>query len=311
MTSGKGIWLATAILLSVVLTAQTKTQTQTKQSAEACSIPQSPRNIQAYPFPGGLYDGKRPDSFVTDVDGAKTIKYKGQTLLRCDQHYHVPVENTQGCPNERSGTPPHDGPPPPDQWVEIHTVYSPQIKDAPECKDPVDQNLSCCLGEPKVVRGFSAKVENTPGLKSGSGQKPGEGPINPANGRPLAEWTGSNTGGPVDCPGPCKDVQAEWSSLLTCEITVTQHQLEQLGHAHAARCPQLPPRLSDDLFLVGTPPPAPGSCHLHKAPTIIDTDARAHTVCPVVCRSSAKSWDGQWITWDDKSECGCCTSSGR
>jgi hypothetical protein len=295
MTPGKGICVGTTILLFFVLT------TRNQALAQECPVKQSPRNIQAEPFPGP-YNGTpthRPDSVVTNIDAAATITYEGKVLTRCDQHYHVPVENTQGCPHEKVGEVkiPEREPLPEGQWVEVHTVYALEVE--PGC-DGLDHNLRCCIKEPFVVRGFSARVKNTVGSKSG-------GPLIPADGRPLAEWSGSNTGAP--CEG-CKPIAAQWSSLVNCEITVTQQQLEPLGHAHEARCVQPPKELSKDLTLVidGEPPFAP--CRLEKAPVIIKTNEEARSVCPRTCGSAAQ-WNERWITWNNASECGCCAARKR
>jgi len=274
-------------------------------SQNDCPIPQSPRNIDPKPFPG-VYNGtppSRPDSWVTGIVGAATIQYQGQTLYRCDQHYHVPVENTQGCPGEKDGTlPPKGEVPPPEQWIEVHTVYAatrPVV--TPECPypDKLDHSgLGCCQKAPFVVRGFSAKVTS-----GGSIVPPGT-PIIPPVGRPLAEWTGSNTGDGQEC----KLIKAQWSSLLNCEIKVTQSQLRVYPYAHEARDVQPDNRLSKDLTLVGEPPAA-ASCREVKAP-LIGNNADAKAICNKVCVSPAK-WEGQWVTTTEAnrnkaSQCGCC-----
>ena len=234
-----------AILLSAVVAAQGQ------NSPQACTIFQSPRNVNPKPWPG-VYNGNPPNrerSLVTRVNGAATIVYNDQTLVRCDQHYHVPVENTQGCDGETTGKlPPPGEVPDVNQWVEVHTVYAPGLKPTEDCKDALDHNLQCCVGDPIVVRGFSARV------------RAGEGPVPviQPDSRPLAEWTGSNTGGAA-CPGDCKPIQAQWSFRLDCSIRVSQGQLKALTKAHEARCPQPDDRLSHDLTLVGTPPAAGSS----------------------------------------------------
>src|SRR5262249_26279403 len=47
-----------------------------------------------------------------------TVEYQGHKLHICDRHYHVPVENVQGCKDEKVGTP--QKPPPVGQWIEFH-----------------------------------------------------------------------------------------------------------------------------------------------------------------------------------------------
>lgn len=298
MTRKKGICFGATLLLATILGVQGYSQ-------QECP-PQSPRNVNPVPWPG-VYNGTPPDrkeSFVTDIVGAATIKYKGQTLKRCDQHYHVPVENTQGCDGEKTGTlPPPGRVPPPNQWIEIHTVYAPDIDPDPKCADGLDHDLKCCKGEPVVVRGFSAKV-----TLNGTSVTPGT-PIIPADGRLLAEWTGSNTGPDKREERGCKPIKAEWSFLLNCEIKVSQSQLRVFPKAHGAR-PVQTTRLSQNLTLVSGPPPS-GSCKQVSAPHPIANNEQAKTTCTTVCAPPAE-WGGQWVTTvdaggDKASKCGCCT----
>ncbi|HEY6248572.1 MAG TPA: hypothetical protein VI685_01350 [Candidatus Angelobacter sp.] len=249
MTLKKATWLGATLLLVAALAARGYSQND-------CKIPQSPRNVTPKPFPG-VYNGTPPvraDSLITDIVGAATIKYQGQTLYRCDQHYHVPVENTQGCPKEKAapkGEVPRRG-----QWIEVHTVYaavSPSV--SPECPypDKLDHSgLGCCQKAPFVVRGFSAQVSS-----DGRSVPPGT-PIIPPVGRPLAEWTGSNTG-PDDVPDECKPIEAQWSFLLSCKVKISRRQLSVFPYAHKARDLQPENRLSKDLTLVGKPPSSASS----------------------------------------------------
>jgi hypothetical protein len=223
--------------------------------SQACPF-QSPRNIKPVPFPG-VYNGtppSRPDSLVTDIVGAETIKYHGQILQRCDQHYHVPVENPQGCRDEQTGKPPEpDKVPNPGQWIEVHTVYAAEVSSDPKCSDRLDHALACCVKPPFVVRGFSARLTFEDGR-----EPPGTPIIPPIGRRPLAEWTGSNTG-PDKEPNECKPIVAEWSSLVSCQVTVSQKQLRvESFHAHGARGVQPNNRLSHDLALVTPTPPSGG-----------------------------------------------------
>lgn len=290
-----------AVTLLLVVAAAVRGNSQT-----TCPVPQSPRDINPKPFPG-VYNGtppSRPESEVTDIVGAATIRYKGQTLQRCDQHYHVPVENIQGCRGEKTviPAPKNEEVPPEGQWVEVHTVYAAEVSSKPECADGLDHALECCTKPPFVVRGFNAKV-----APDGGNVPSGTAIISPL-GRPLAEWSGSNTG-PDKVPGECKPIAAQWSNLLNCEITVTQSQLHVYSHPHGAREVQPENRLSKDLTLVGTPP-GNGSCRQIKASSVIQNAAEAKTACPAVCVAPAK-WDGQWVTTTavsgtQSSACGCC-----
>jgi hypothetical protein len=190
----------------------------------AGSPPQSPRNVDPNSAP---YDGRSSTSVVSEISSqADWIVYKprpdvrGQRLWRCDQHYHVPIETPQGCP-------------PQGDWVEVHTVYAAVVSR----HDCLDENLTCCLLGPFVVRGFSAKVTS-------GGNVP---PIIPPTGRPLAEWSGSNTG-PDQDPNICKPVAAQWSFRLGCGFNVPRNQLP--GKPHGARPLQSGDRVSKDLTLV-------------------------------------------------------------
>jgi hypothetical protein len=207
----------------------------------AGSPPQSPRNVDPKSAP---YDGTSSTSIVSRIaPQADSIVYRsrpdgpGLTLWRCDQHYHVPIETPQGCPADRAGaygkTAPAAGPPQAGDWVEVHTVYAAVVSR----HDCLDENLKCCLIGPFVVRGFSAKVTS-------GGKVP---PIIPPTGRPLAEWSGSNTG-PDQDPNICKPVAAQWSFQLGCGFNVPSNELP--GKPHGARPPQSGDRVSKDLTLV-------------------------------------------------------------
>lgn len=201
----------------------------------ACPNPQSPRNIdrQASPSPydrtldRSIVTQKDPDSLVyqpVETDGP------GQTLYRCGQHYHFPIENPQGCPGEITEASEVK----PGEWVEIHTVYAAKVR-REEC-DP--ESLGCCEEGPFVVRAFNAKV-------TAGGSKE---PIPPPTGRPLAEWSGSTTGKESE-PNECKPAAA-WSFRLGCDFTVSEAQLSLFKGPHAARPVQTGSRVSRDLTLV-------------------------------------------------------------
>jgi hypothetical protein len=202
----------------------------------ACSIPQSPRNIDRNATPPP-YNGTSTTSIVEKID-ADSIVYKpraggdSQTLYRCGQHYHFPIETPQGCKGE---IPPAGQPEAPGQYVEIHTAYAAN-KEHPSGCNPV--TLDCCTKEPFLVRAFAAKV-------TAGGQ---DEPIPIPPGRPLAEWSGSTTGKEAT-PDECKPA-AQWSFRLTCAETVSQTQLRRLQHADPARPVQPGDRLSKDLTLV-------------------------------------------------------------
>jgi hypothetical protein len=212
--------------------------------APPCAVPQSPRNVNAKAYPSP-YNGTSRDSMVVSVSPSQdSVQFRPrpgapvQKLVRCGQHYHAPVETVQGCAGETEVITPPGKTSGPGQWIEVHTVYAPNA--TPHCENP--ESLDCCLGQPVLVRGFSAKVV------AGAA----DGPILTPGGRPLAEWSGSNTGPDKD-PGDCKPVAAAWSFRLACNAPgITQAQLnKQLPRgAQGARPLQAGPRVSKDLTLV-------------------------------------------------------------
>ncbi|HVT15298.1 MAG TPA: hypothetical protein VHQ90_03825 [Thermoanaerobaculia bacterium] len=206
----------------------------------AGSPPQSPRNVD--PGQSSLYNGRSSTSIVSKIPSRDSIVYRSRpegpelTLLRCDQHYHFPIETPQGCPADRAagGKPvPAARPTQPGDWIEVHTVYAAVVSR----KDCLDENLKCCLVGPFVVRGFSAKVTS-------GGNVP---PIIPPIGRPLAEWSGSNTG-PDQDPKICKPLAVQWSFQLGCGFEVPLKELP--GKPHGARPVQSGDLVSKDLTLV-------------------------------------------------------------
>jgi len=275
--------------------------------------PQSPRIVNPHAWPG-VYNGHRAESFVTfiSVSGEEITykdQYKDHHLSLCDQHFHIPVENEQcaaespppGCANERQIFDPKK--PVPRQWIEVHTVYAANA-DAKECRsNRLDNDLACCKTGPIVVRGFSAEVTAGDGNVRGGGGA--DKPLIPPVGRPLAEWSGSNTG-PDKPPDSCKPVAAQWSFLLNRGLTVGQRQLKD-KKPHGARGVQSDDRLSRDLALVGAGPP----CKWVPAGEIRNDEA-ARAKCPGVCKAPTPRWSGQWYTtWkptdpNQASNCSCC-----
>lgn len=219
-----------------------------------CPVPQAPRNVnpRAVPSP---YNGRSDHSIVVSVSPTgDEVRYQArvpgapiETLYRCGQHYHVPVEDVQGCAAETEVVTPPGAPPSfvpaPGQWIEVHTVYASDKPPVP-CPDP--ESLNCCKGKTILALGFSATVA------AGGGDQP---ILTPAS-RQLAEWSGSNTG--PDKPGPtaCKETGVAWSFRLGCAFKVGETQLRNRlpGGPQAARAVQGGARVSRDLFLV-TPKP--------------------------------------------------------
>jgi hypothetical protein len=202
-----------------------------------CANAQSPRDLDraATPSPYQLAAGA---SFIKPA-GTRLAVYlprpggAPQTLHRCGQHYHLPIENPQGCENEAPAA--AEAPPPPGTRIEIHTVYAANPVPPPGC-DP--ETLACCTEGPFLVRAFSATV------KAGGG----DGPIEPPDGLPLAEWSGSTTGAEAE-PGECKPA-AQWSFRLGCGFTVSEAQVKRFRHPDPARPLQSGDRVSRDLTLV-------------------------------------------------------------
>ncbi len=251
MRTVRSVWLGACLLLVALGmrgAAAPPPAAATPVSSPPCNVPQSPRNVDPVATPslylctvnGSLVSVIGPSQDFVDLrarPGACAMR-----LVRCGQHYHAPVENVQGCPGETvlmplSGKTPRLG-----QWIEVHTVYAPEVKPPGTC-DP--ESLNCCVGHPVLVLGFSAKVV------AGTLDRP---ILTPTTGQ-LAEWSGSNTG-PDAARGDCKPVAAYWSFRLTqprCAAPgITQAQLTRHlpGGAQGARDLQAGPRISKDLVLV-------------------------------------------------------------
>jgi hypothetical protein len=205
----------------------------------SCPNPQSPRDLNPRTHPS-LYDQTSRQSIAEWLPPADSVQYRArpgcapQRLLRCGQHYHYPIENTQGCPGEapRAGT--AGGEVKPGDRVEVHTVFSSKVRSG-NC-DPV--TLDCCEEGPFLVLAWSATV-------TAGGQAV---PIVPPTGRPLAEWSGSTTNAD-QVPGECKPA-AQWSFRLGCGFRVSEAQLKELKHPDPARGLQPCNRLSRDLTRV-------------------------------------------------------------
>lgn len=279
-------------------------------SQSAC-INQSPRNVKyqpptegAPPAPGLDYNFWSTVPVVDTSNVPSEVRYQGQTLRVCDQHYHVPVENVQGCTGEKEGVPPQPGKPPDvGQWIEVHTVYAAEVD--PNCKGP-DNNLTCCQKPPFVVRGFSAKVSPQ---KSGAFSVPVI--ITPENTRPLVEWSGSNTS-PDDSTG-CKPLPAQWSFNLGCQFEVPQNELNpNIFKAHGARPVQPPNRVSPDMTLVGNDVELKnGTCREVRTDPIASDAIARKWGCPVACTPPLSSFNGIWKNVPNNTDpqyalCTCC-----
>lgn len=276
-------------------------------SQSAC-INQSPRDVLyqppagSPPAPGLDYNYQSTVPVVTFPEPT-TVKYQGQTLHVCDQHYHVPVENIQGCTDEKKGTPPpHGTPPPVGQWIEVHTVYALEVDSDPACANAPDRNLACCKKPPFVVRGFSAKV--TP--PSGSSAPPIPQPTTGL----LVEWSGSNTS-PDDSTG-CKPLPAQWSFRLGCQFELHQNQLDpHIFEAHGARPVQPPNRVSPDMTLVGNTQELDNKAcrQVRTAPIASDAIAKQWG-CPVACTPPLTVFNGSWTNVPNTNPqfalCTCC-----
>jgi len=205
-----------------------------------CTVYQSPRRLVNF-------DNGRRVPAVKQGPG-DTILYtpSGSTtptsLRRCGQHYHCWIENFQGCPGQRptvvGGPPQCPVSPPADSWVEIHTIYSPEVGE--NC-DP--ETLACCKGSPVVVMGYHAKVTGD--------ALPGGVAVPVHFGPEYAEWQGSDTGpDPGNDPQYCRPIAAFWSFTLRCDLTVSQGQLSLFHKQDPARRLQPADRLSHPLVEV-------------------------------------------------------------
>jgi len=206
----------------------------------SCPNPQSPRNLDPAAVPS-VYDQTSRQSIVEWLPPATSVQYRArpgcapQILQLCGQHYHAPIENTQGCQGEPKEPGKAGGEVKPGDRVEIHTVYASRVHPFSGC-DPV--TLDCCEAGPFVVLAYSATV-------TAGGQAE---PIVPPTGRPLAEWSGSTTNADR-YPGECKP-PAQWSFRLGCDFKVSEAQLKPLKHPDPARGLQPCNRLSRDLTRV-------------------------------------------------------------
>jgi hypothetical protein len=275
--------------------------------SQSSCINQSPRDLTLNrpangepPVLGLDYNYRSGTPLVIPVD--RTVQYQGQTLHICDQHYHVPVENLQGCMDEKVGKPPDHGAPPVGQWIEFHTVYALVVDSAAGCAEGPDRDLACCRTPPFVVRAFSAKV---------AAPQPSAPPVIQPDKGLLAEWIGSNTSPDKD-PGGCKPLPAQWSFRFGCEFTVSQSSLEHGMHAHGAREVQPPKRGSPDLTIVGDPLAPSVACRDVRTTPIPNNEIAQKWACPATCKEPLNQFSGKWTNFPHDSPdpqyavCNCC-----
>ena len=130
-------------------------------------VNQSPRDVTLPVVASGSatapptnYNFGSSNSLITINSHPEQIQYNGGTLWLCDQHYHAPVENVQGCKDEQIRKDEVGNLPDKGQWIEVHTVFS---KNFPyNCR--LDGGLDCCKEPPFVVRAYSAQVKITSGM---------------------------------------------------------------------------------------------------------------------------------------------------
>ncbi|HEY6305410.1 MAG TPA: hypothetical protein VI488_03000 [Candidatus Angelobacter sp.] len=246
-------------------------------------VNQSPRKLHFDPVrldppaQGEDYNFVSKTPLVT-VASADKIMYQARELELCDRHYHVPVENIQGCPNEkvdkRQGG---SGPPPVGQWVEVHNVYAAEVNRSGECASGHDHELQCCAKPPFVVVGYSAQIadkDTPPGFTD------------------FAEWAGSAT--KEDPVTGCNTTPGQWHFGLGCQTQLTPLSLERNvgGKPHVARTLQGPNRVSSDLTFVDANS-LDAVCRKVRT-DLIQTDALAQRICPGVCRWPLNRFTGQW-----------------
>jgi hypothetical protein len=93
-----------AFLFVSILTVATPAFMQGQQ-ADPC-VNQSPRQVvfdqnRTSPPAQGLDYNFFSRSPLVQRNSEEQIKYQGHTLYRCDKHFHIPVENIQGCAEEK------------------------------------------------------------------------------------------------------------------------------------------------------------------------------------------------------------------
>ncbi|HEY2171367.1 MAG TPA: hypothetical protein VGJ30_17205 [Candidatus Angelobacter sp.] len=286
-----------ALLFVSILTAATSAFMQGQQ-ADSC-VNQSPRQVvfdrnRTSPPAQGLDYNFFSTSPLVQRTSEEQIKYQGHTLYRCDKHFHIPVENIQGCAQERVDKRTPDNPLPIDQWLEIHTVYAAVVSRTGQCESGLDHDLACCIVPPFVVLGYSAKI-------AGADSHPLH---------DLVEWSGSRTG--KDDPTGCRELPAQWNFQLGCDATVTRLSLQPIGKAHFAREKQSPNRVSVDLTLLPLHATEPNNTCRFVQTGAIANDAEADKVCPGVCRNplnkAFKAANGHvvWHPSDGGAVCQCC-----
>jgi hypothetical protein len=268
------------------------------QQVDPC-VNQSPRQVvfdqnRTSPPEQGLDYNFFSASPLVQRTSEEQIKYQGHTLYRCDKHFHIPVENIQGCAEEKVDKRAPDNPLPVGQWLEIHTVYAAVVSRTGQCESGLDHDLACCTAPPFVVLGYSAKIA------SADAHPPHD----------LVEWSGSRTG--KDDSTGCRELPAQWNFQLGCDATVTRLSLQPIGKAHFAREKQSPNRVSVDLTLLPLHATEPNNtCRFVKTGAIAN-DAEADKVCPGVCRNplnqAFKAANGHvvWHPSDGGAVCQCC-----
>jgi hypothetical protein len=284
-------WLSLIVLLITLATAALA-----QSAPPPPCVNQSPRNLHfdsaqlGPPEQGEAYNFVSKDPLV-DTTSADKIVYQRHELELCDRHYHVPVENIQGCPDEKvDKRPGGSGPPVKGQWVEIHTVYSSVVDRTGECASGHDHGLKCCAKPPFVVLGYVAQIADND--------------VHPNSNH--AEWSGSAT--KEDEVTRCNATPATWHFLLGCEQRLTLQTLQQSvgGKPHEARVVQGPKLVSSDLTFVG-------SDYLNAAcrsvrTALIPSDALAQRICPGVCKWPLNRFRGDWSNFpaDGYAVCTCC-----
>jgi hypothetical protein len=271
-------WLSLIVFLLTLATAAL---------AQSAPVPpcvnQSPRNLKfdptqlGPPAQGDAYNFVSKDPLV-DTANADKIIYQRHELELCDRHYHVPVENTQGCPSENvDKRPGGSGPPPPGQWVEVHTVYASAVDRTGECAVGHDHDLKCCAKPPFVVVGYVALIADHDSLPSSTNH---------------AEWSGSAT--KENEVTKCNTVPALWHFGLGCDTRLTPATLAQKvgGNPHKARDVQGPNQVSSDLTFVGLDYVNAACRNVRTA--LIPSDALAPRICPGVCSWPLNSFTGKW-----------------
>ncbi len=236
--------LVQASILAIAVSCSMSAEAQLPPTeGDACSIPQSPRDIRIGVVPSP-YNRHSKTSSVT-VRG-NTLLYRPldgsseKTLHRCGEHIHQSIENLQSCEYPTSK---HKDDGLPLFWIEHHYVYASKVAHG-HCNP---EHLDCCLEGPFVVLASQIGIMSS-GIHEEDFSAPSPASAWESIDGYRAEWSGSTTG-PDAHPGECKPA-AHWVFFLGCYNTWPDFMLRRFKERSRARPLQAGDRISKDLTLV-------------------------------------------------------------